>query len=593
MKALKEKRLSLRSLIRGGLVILSLFALVFAIGCNTSSDPEPEPGPGTDSTGGTVAPTQPYVLAILVEEKPTDLSFQGLPPNMTGATVRVVWNNQQVQYIKGEDLEKNGFYATANCDIAGTADTGALGYDATVTNPGLFYIAHKGSTVFSNGFNLPGVLPLKSIGFNNSGSLDWYADQRPDFAKLGLRGQYEWVIDAPTGKVNWAKTIAGTQPNSDPAIELKGADAKDIPISQGYPAMDITRVVSGKVIKVGIGKSEKSPKGGDAASDNWIDYGPLFNPPTYSDGTNPTGWLYDKVASSKIANFYKLSSITVNGEVGSYGFDDDANLAGWDIWTSGGGLTLNQTKGNEAKLAKVKAANLSFDVEYDDGKAAHRISWNDFYSNLLYIYGGDAPTVDDLIFGGDKIKAPKTDSSNTPRLLDFDDEDYTWTIKVRYVPIEYATSNTTYDGTVDIRLPVYEFQELSPAVQKGANLQVLFDPTAGPNFKFDMDIINDVANRKLLDAINDKWTLTGNYERNGDLKTKNLKFTADMFNLAAGGQVSLGTGALSAQVSAASGLYSGRQVIQKNYVLPFVYRGDRKTADDEAVIVDLYYDFTP
>jgi len=82
MKALKEKRINLRSLWRRSLVILSLLALVFAA-CGDS---------GSGDDGGVVVPTN-----ITVSGAVENISYQGYPPDLTGFTFRVTYSDGKVQ----------------------------------------------------------------------------------------------------------------------------------------------------------------------------------------------------------------------------------------------------------------------------------------------------------------------------------------------------------------------------------------------------------------------------------------------------------------------------------------------------------------
>jgi len=72
MKALKEKRISLRSLWRRGLVILSLFALVFA-SCSDSSSDEPSSGP--------------RVVRFKILTGPTNNQYYGKAVDLEGVTI--------------------------------------------------------------------------------------------------------------------------------------------------------------------------------------------------------------------------------------------------------------------------------------------------------------------------------------------------------------------------------------------------------------------------------------------------------------------------------------------------------------------------
>jgi len=99
MKALKEKRISLRSLWRRGLVILSLFALLFAVGCSeTGSDenkPDPGPNPGPDAD---------YVEYMRVVRHPNRPSYQGAPPELNGLVVELTWHSGKVELEPNNEL---------------------------------------------------------------------------------------------------------------------------------------------------------------------------------------------------------------------------------------------------------------------------------------------------------------------------------------------------------------------------------------------------------------------------------------------------------------------------------------------------------
>jgi len=100
MKALREKRVSLRSLFRRSLVILSLLALAFAVsiaGCSSDSGDSGDTGNtgntgDTGGTGGTVA-APPTVVGLQVIKHPYMPSFEGAEPDLSGITVAVTWSD--------------------------------------------------------------------------------------------------------------------------------------------------------------------------------------------------------------------------------------------------------------------------------------------------------------------------------------------------------------------------------------------------------------------------------------------------------------------------------------------------------------------
>jgi len=548
---------------------------VFAIGCNTSNDPDPGPGPGTDSTGGTVAPTQPYVVGLTVQGTPSNVSFQGLAPDLTGITARVVWNNQNVEFIAGKDLADKGFYATKYCDIAGGPDGADWDVPEAVNG---FKIAHRGSTVLSNDFSLPGVIPLKELTFTGK-DVTWYSDQRPDFGKFGLRGQYEWIVDKD-GNVVWDKTEDMTVPGSLPDErdpnpknwEKLKTDTKDIVISQGYPAMDITRVPISGIVKVGIGRVPDADATASPGDANWV----------YDNGLNlfavtpGTGAEYKFVANTNVAEYYRVVSVSYNNQSEGefFAYDDEINIA-------------TGSDPNGKKLAKLNSAKLKFDVEYDDGQPAHTITWDNYYSNMLYAYGVSTLSLTDLFFNADL-----TDQDDGTTILKInEDEDNTWAFRMYYVPRQYGVS--TYQNVVKVPVPVYTLSEPGPIEQKvrtAGRLLVKYDATPQP-----MATLNDASGANLLDAINDNWKLNATYERGADKKTRAVTFTAAMFNGAGGfsGAVNLNDTWMANQIANAAtlGYSSGDRITtQEDFYLPVHYRGETFT-DEETVAITLYWDF--
>jgi len=129
MKALKEKRIGLRSLLRRGLVILSLFALVFAFAsCNDSGGEETPSGP----SGPSVSRYKPARIEII--SQPTADSYEGRPLDLTGLEVRVYYDDlNQNKTITPKDATFSTYppYAVGVLaqKTAATGTPGTLGYD--------------------------------------------------------------------------------------------------------------------------------------------------------------------------------------------------------------------------------------------------------------------------------------------------------------------------------------------------------------------------------------------------------------------------------------------------------------------------------
>jgi len=113
MKALKEKRVSLRSLFRRSLVILSLLALAFSVascpGASSGGDTEPSTPGATDPSEPPPPPptTDKYVTDIQVLKHPNKLSFEGAAPNLAGLEVAVFWDNNGTKEMTIETAVTN------------------------------------------------------------------------------------------------------------------------------------------------------------------------------------------------------------------------------------------------------------------------------------------------------------------------------------------------------------------------------------------------------------------------------------------------------------------------------------------------------
>jgi hypothetical protein len=217
MKALKEKRIGLRSLLRRGLVILSLFALVFASCADSGGDDTP--------TGTNPPPAAKYLPArIEIVSQPTVNSYEGKPVDLTGLEVRVYYdggpeNNQTL-------TTKNATFSTYPHTAVGVIATDGtdtlwvpqlqytlLWYskDADKVFTEIIKLDTKGKTVVPiaraetwTQLDPPDTYPVYgdddpslawSRGLRLVGDLDAkiYVDDYPDFSKYRMQAEY---IDA-------------------------------------------------------------------------------------------------------------------------------------------------------------------------------------------------------------------------------------------------------------------------------------------------------------------------------------------------------------------------------------------------------------
>jgi len=273
MKALKEKRISLRSLWRRGLVILSLFALVFA-SCNTSDDPD-------ESTPGSSGKT---LLEIRVKTHPTVQNYEGLPVEIGGIVIEARYAGaNQYDWVTVSDKDLSSFRVSPKYTQRIVTSDGKDG--TTNTAPYTLYATGADGLVMA-GINLKVTNLVRSNNYNSVNSSDnlgtiydpndlygnsnpvgdhiadglnivalpgtykdkYYVDDFPDFTGIKVYGQYRngdfkeikldedirWEIrpdytnagkDDPTGPGVLAITIGG-RTNS----ELWGSDN----YNQGY-----------------------------------------------------------------------------------------------------------------------------------------------------------------------------------------------------------------------------------------------------------------------------------------------------------------------------------------------------------------------
>ena len=177
MKALKEKRISLRSLWRRGLVILSLFALVFA-SCGESS--------GVDESGG------PTIARIKVRDNPKNDQYFGMPVDLTGTTLEVWYTDGKKEIV----TDTSKFTA----------------YPRIVT--GVYYDRENGPSYEGGFYGMDGCfITYKNFGDMNSGFPNFNDRDKVD-SYASFSGVKVWGI--------W--TTNTTEPNYGPIFESNVKD---------------------------------------------------------------------------------------------------------------------------------------------------------------------------------------------------------------------------------------------------------------------------------------------------------------------------------------------------------------------------------
>jgi len=144
MKALKEKRVSLRSLFRRSLVILSLLALAFASCSDSGGSDTPTSQPPTNGPTQT-APVK-TVVRLNVIDHPYLPSYEGAYPDLTGLKVQVLWNNngvEEYEYFEGEDALAN-FMVTPSVALVETPGNSVNKFSTF----NLYQIRYKGDAYY-------------------------------------------------------------------------------------------------------------------------------------------------------------------------------------------------------------------------------------------------------------------------------------------------------------------------------------------------------------------------------------------------------------------------------------------------------------
>ena len=558
MKALKEKRLSLRSFLRGGIVILSLLALAF-VACNTSGGDETTPtGPGGTDPGTSTpnpsgpVPTEPPITAVYIriEGASSADNYQGLPPNLAGFMVRVVWSNGTSDIIEATaaNLSAKGLYPVPNyCDVYGE---GAAA--------GEFRIAHNMTTNYSsNPVNLKGVIPIAVILPPSASGVNWYSDRPPDMRDIKLTAVYAWD-GAADAAVRFQKTPDANVSNPPGAYTRQ---EKEIPTTYGYPV----------VVMPDKSKTKE-----------WVAY-------INRGGTN------EKSAKFTLANYYQVVSVEyVDDDPDTfYILDDESKYVYLGLASS----NFKPNSANSDMVKKLTLINPKFKVNYTDNAPSRTIDWNEFRTNVLYATDNKAKDDDFFIY-----RDASGESINGSQYYNTDTEMFEF--RMMYVPIEFGVGG--YNGGVDVRIAVYAFDDLDPVTPKYPAAQtyafwqsspVTLRSTAGTTS-------SEKLGKNVFDLIDFHWKLTGAYAHQGKTIHEEIKLTPAMFNNARGANAGValwGTGVLSGLVSNYTanapgqnsrflgGLSSGMGISEeeRDWPLPLTYRGATLTDAEETVRVIL------
>jgi len=571
MKALKEKRFSLRSFLRGGIVILSLLALAF-VSCGESGSDEPAPTGPTGSTGTTDAPPVPTrhkAVSIYVQGAPTALNYQGAEVDLAGYSFVVTWDDSSTPkfYDTKAALVADGLAVVPPyCDWNG--EGAAAGY---------FYIVDPLNGKKSNDFTLKGVLPLADKGLKADGTPTWYSDRRPDFSGITLTGTYNWKKSA-SGDTWPSASEFGASPTAytNDALDVY-TTGKKLYTAVDYPNIKSVVTADDGVTTVTVTVGKNNTASGAVTTD--ATFKPTYYRVVKVEAVTP---LPDA--------FFMLDDITKYSKLGLKE-----------------GLTDGKDS-NSQMAALFASSGIKFKVYYNNDQDGRVINWDEFVSNTFYwnqVAG--KPANYDAIFFAKGMVDPVT------QYVKYDD-DYNWTFRVNYVPTQYGVTipgagvvYDVYSGYADVSIPVYEFIELEP-VSRATGYKYA-DSTApwSPNRLFMAGGTAATASG-VYNNIKQIWQLTGVYQRGSDRKTsQKIDWAPAMFDNARGvgsgvnfeGEGQGGNGTISQQLKnnvsgqipggwLFSGLKSGEYLWDRGWPLPIVYRGSQLSDETETVIVDLY-----
>ena len=189
MKALKEKRNSLRSLARMGLVILSVFALSFAACRGTGNNIDPtEPTVPTNNTEPTEPPPPARVArSMVLLYQPNRMQFEGMTVDLTGIRVEVIFSDNSREIISdpsqffttpylletGSTVFTHRSMTNAFADelvptisleqLLDPASAGSIDFDADLEGPFYVHLHHVTSATVSAPFVLTAVRPVYRI----------------------------------------------------------------------------------------------------------------------------------------------------------------------------------------------------------------------------------------------------------------------------------------------------------------------------------------------------------------------------------------------------------------------------------------------
>jgi len=423
MKALKEKRVSLRSLFRRSLVILSLLALAFAIascssdsgdsGGTTESKPQ-ESQPGSQPV---VVPDKPIVSDMTVISHPKNPSYEGAFPDLTGLEVLVKWNN-------GTSTIEDGSKFTVYPPVAFVSITGT---HEALSPSGRYAIQYIGddadyfSTQFRKNVYIPAVIamdPTAGTVITAPTALTYITGEFKDvYEDQGIKGEFYFT---------------STYAAFDPATIFVGSNATNYwPADYNYVGtagstsfMEEKNSAGAWVTRKEWGTTTTACEHKSKISENpeaWridVRSAEIGNPniatATYRADLNawdigePAGNRHIIEVSKPIDKFYKVDKLVYIGGLDAiepFAVDGDNVMTANTTLPIGEVVPTSQT----AWLTKLlsKADDIKFDVIYYDNATPRRITMWDYYKAMYTV--GMSPITNKL-----EVKATLPDLMGDP-----------------------------------------------------------------------------------------------------------------------------------------------------------------------------------
>ena len=318
MKALKEKRISLRSLLGRSLVILSLFALVFS-SCNDSSDDDSAP-----TASGKVAAN------IWVKDYPVREQYEGCLIDLTGLVIGV-------EYTDGTTEEFDGRFATVTPARA-FGSFGAIG-DVNTWVPYTGYTINFGEATKGLTQSAASWFEIKQIVRTDA----TFISGIPADVDVGLGRDYPdnyWLANGLqlTGTESMAKKrIYVDESPSFAGLKLEanyvGGDKKEITLQDGDPFFQW-------IIAPRYNNGNKTGRG-----DLFITIGEGAGIPA------PLGTLYWPITVTQpLDEVYHVTKLEVinDPEINFFYFEDETDPSPTEFWVGkAGNLELQMTYSND------------------------------------------------------------------------------------------------------------------------------------------------------------------------------------------------------------------------------------------------------